>query len=705
VTESSEPLYRAFISYSHADRACAGWLHRVLEAYRVPSKLVGRETTAGAVPRRLTPIFKDREELPASGDLSRELEAALLHSQFLIVVASPAAARSHWVDEEVRMFKQHRGESNVLVLIASGEPGMSVVPGREAEECFPRSLRFRVDSEGQVTDRPAEPVAADLRSGGDGERLVKLKLVAGLTGLKLDDLVQREAQRRVRHLTAIATFATLLAVIMTGLLVVAVRSRNEADHQRAEADGLVEYMLTDLRAKLEPVGRLDVLDSVGERAIRYYAGQRPGDLDADALGRRARALHLVGEVANLRGNLAGALRVFQQAADTTAEQLRRDPDNGQRIFDHAQSVYWVGYTAWQRGDIPTARTYFTQYRDYAQRLSELRERKPAWNDELGYANSGLGVLELGENRPETADRYFDAALRVWTRLRAAAADKREYSYSIAQETAWKADARRKMLDHRGALKLRADEIQIYKDLLAADANDTRVTSGLAVAWLRVAQLDLELGKSAAAAQAAATGLGTIKALQVKDPTNDLWLEIAVKAANMRAEALMMTNNWSEAASTNQWALARARALVATDRTVRAWRSDCLMPAQWMEIAITQARGDLGSARQKIDAFEREYRNFANPKSEEEGFARVMVYTLSGINWRAFDDEPQAIASFERAVDLLPKDPSLGGTRMAATAVFLRGLSADRQAAQTVPAAQAASPYNVRALLFHTEGRQ
>ena len=55
--------YRAFISYSHRDKPWADWLHKALETYRVPSKLVGRETAAGTIPRRLNPVFRDREEL------------------------------------------------------------------------------------------------------------------------------------------------------------------------------------------------------------------------------------------------------------------------------------------------------------------------------------------------------------------------------------------------------------------------------------------------------------------------------------------------------------------------------------------------------------------------------------------------------------------------------------------------------------------
>jgi hypothetical protein len=146
--------YRAFISYSHTDKASATWLHRALEAYRIPSKLVGHATAEGEVPARLTPIFRDRDELPAAGDLSDELRKALAQSRFLVVVASPAAAQSRWVDEEVRQFKRLHGEGRVLALIVSGRPGSG-----DASECFPPSMRFKLDGQGNETTLPAEPIA------------------------------------------------------------------------------------------------------------------------------------------------------------------------------------------------------------------------------------------------------------------------------------------------------------------------------------------------------------------------------------------------------------------------------------------------------------------------------------------------------------------------------------------------------------------
>src|SRR5206468_801268 len=81
--------YWAFISYSHVDEKQAAWLHKTLETYRVPRQFVGRQSRDGKLPQRLFPIFRDREELAGSPDLSTKIREALVQSRYLVVVCSP----------------------------------------------------------------------------------------------------------------------------------------------------------------------------------------------------------------------------------------------------------------------------------------------------------------------------------------------------------------------------------------------------------------------------------------------------------------------------------------------------------------------------------------------------------------------------------------------------------------------------------------
>lgn len=706
----AEVSYPAFLSYSHRDQAVAEWLHHELETYRVPSHMVGRETPLGPIPARLTPIFKDREELSAAGSLGDAITAALSRASALIVVCSIASATSPWVNEEVRAFKLRHGHARILAVIVDGEPGASRIPGREAEECFPPAVRFAVGEDGQLTDVPAEPIAADLRPGGDGKRLAKLKLVAGLLGVGLDEIVQREAQRRARRVRYLVAASLAGMTVTSGLAITAVMARdeareqrNEAQQQRAQADGLVEFMLTDLRKKLEPVGRLDVMDTVGRRALTYYAAQNPATLDPDALGRRSRALQLVAEVRNLRGDSEGALVAFRQAAGTTGELLARRPNDGQRIFDHAQSVFWVGYIAWQRGDLKTGREFFGQYLARAQQLARLDPENDAWNGEVGYANQSLGILELDDNQPAKALELFNNGEGVWARLTQRARDKREPSYNRAQMLAWRADAERRLLDHKSALADRQAESTIYRTLLAADPADNKAKEGLAVAELRTAQLKLEIGLPQDAVVAAGKGLDEAKSLQARDPSNRLWQEIGVKAANAAAEAKMMTGDWAGAEDANSLALANARKLVATDRTVAEWKTDCLLPARWMEIAIRVADGQSSAARDLITQFRRDFRWNEATKSADERFAWVMVETLDGIGRRAAGDEPGARASFQRAALHLPKSDGLMDARLLGAARYLQRTAKITGLPASAPAMAGRVQYNVGALLSSSGG--
>lgn len=198
-TTPSPWRYWAFISYSHRDTKFVQWLHAALETYRVPRALVGRASRDFSIPRRLLPIFRDRDELPSAGSLTAKVREALEASRTLIVVCSPAAAASPWVNQEICLFKQMGRADRVFPIIIAGEPNASDDPESGLAECFPSAVRFVVSSEGQVTLERAEPIAADAREGRDEPEGALLKLVAGILDIGFDDLRRRETIRRRRQ--------------------------------------------------------------------------------------------------------------------------------------------------------------------------------------------------------------------------------------------------------------------------------------------------------------------------------------------------------------------------------------------------------------------------------------------------------------------------------------------------------------------------
>ena len=173
----AEPVaikYRAFISYSHADADWAKWLHRGLEGFRIDKDLIGRETATGAIPPALRPVFRDRDDFTAGHTLTEQTQAALDAAAALIVICSPSAAKSHYVNEEIRAFKSLHPNRPVIPLIVAGKPDDPEL------ECFPPALKFKLDAKGRITKKRIEMLAADAREEADGKDLALAKVIAGL---------------------------------------------------------------------------------------------------------------------------------------------------------------------------------------------------------------------------------------------------------------------------------------------------------------------------------------------------------------------------------------------------------------------------------------------------------------------------------------------------------------------------------------------
>jgi len=130
--------YTAFISYSHNDEAFAKRLHRRLEAYKPPKHLIQSQGKYGPVPPNLKPIFRDQDELSVDGNLSRAIQTALKKSSSLIILCSPAAVASRWVNEEIITFKRlakARGEEARIYPVLSLWSLSRQICERQARRC------------------------------------------------------------------------------------------------------------------------------------------------------------------------------------------------------------------------------------------------------------------------------------------------------------------------------------------------------------------------------------------------------------------------------------------------------------------------------------------------------------------------------------------------------------------------------------------
>jgi tetratricopeptide (TPR) repeat protein len=312
--------------------------------------------------------------------LSNAVNTALRESGALIVVCSPSAAASQWVNEEVRAFRALGTSDRIFAVIVDGEPGAP-----DQQNCFPEAL----------TEGGLEPVAADARPGGDGRRNAFLKIAAGLLGVGFDELKQREQHRHQRRLAGITTASLLIAALTITLAVTATIARNEADLRRQQAEDLIGFMLGDLRDQLHEIQRLDIFESVGDKAVEYFSQLDEEDESDHSLSQRAMALRQIGEVRQDQGNLSEAYESFADSERIMLELARRQPDDPDTQIELANSHFFVGYVFWERGDLQQARRQFELVLPIVGRLRANDPTNTTWLVESGYSFTNLGrILEL-----------------------------------------------------------------------------------------------------------------------------------------------------------------------------------------------------------------------------------------------------------------------------------------------------------------------
>jgi len=512
--------YKAFLSYSHKDQKEAARLHKALERYRLPFHLLDEVKRQVGPDGALGRVFRDRDELPVADDLTAEVRKALTTSEFMIVLCSPNAAASRWVNKEVIEFKRTRGEAYVLPIVIDGVPGSGLAG---SQECFPPGLRFKLGPDGTLSKVAAEPIAADIRKEADGRTRAIQKLIAGLLGIGLDRLVERELQRKQRRVMAITALSMIAMLFMGALTYQALVAQKEAEFQRGQAEDLVEFMLTDLRKKLEPVGRLDVLDSVGDKAVDYYRSETLAELPDDSVGRRARAFHLLGEIEKEKNQPERARVLLQQAMKATGDLLARDPENPTRIFEHAQSVFWVGYLDMEQGNIEAAFRAYKLYRHYAEQLVSIDPENSVWQTELAYSYNNIAALQVDYlDQPEAAAENLRRAIATLEKLVAADTGNLSYKMIMQNSQAWLADALDSYGHAEDVLKSRARQREILSEVLQADPKNIQALWPLMHSYRASGHTLLAMGRYESALNCYRQALEYAQTLVETDPENQKW---------------------------------------------------------------------------------------------------------------------------------------------------------------------------------------
>ena len=357
----------------------------------------------------------------------------------------------------------------------------------------------------------------------------------------------------------------------------------------------------------------------------------------------------MGEIAAARGDLDGALRRYREAMAGTAEALRRAPDDPQRMFDHAQNVFWVGEMAKQRGQIAEAARRFRDYRRLAERMIAADPANPTWRVEGVYAASNLGRVELEQHRYPDAAATFEESVAASERLIALAPGNREYRALLLETLAYHADA----LDRAGkptlAIRQRERQLTLLAPLLALERPDAALGQKAMIAHMALSRLWFGGGDTGKGLGHAAAAVRLGRRLTALEPGNADWLGRSADTELNHALLLLRAGQSGAAGTAADAGCTLTARLVARDPSVVAWRSShhhCL-----------RLRAELAQA--------------AGSRDEAVSIARQVLAAVRG-DRRDLVREPFAIAQAQKLIgDMLWRN----GDRAAAQAAWRTGLAA------------------------------
>jgi MTH538 TIR-like domain (DUF1863) len=260
------PLYDAFISYSHVkDKPIATALQSAIQKLGKPWYR-----------RRALRVFRDDTSLSATPYLWPTIENALGQSHYFLLLASPEAAASKWVNKEVSYWVEHNSIDTLLIGLTDGEIAWDDALGdfvARGPTPLPPALTKRFPSEPKWVD--LRPYRAGSRGAVTDAKFTELTadFAAAIHGVQKEDLLSQEV-RQQRTALALAWSASslllTLTVVATALFFLAYTADQKAnanyDAAKSAADSLVHSIASELRKQKGVTTRtLDIaFDSVDQ---------------------------------------------------------------------------------------------------------------------------------------------------------------------------------------------------------------------------------------------------------------------------------------------------------------------------------------------------------------------------------------------------------------------------------------------------------
>jgi tetratricopeptide (TPR) repeat protein len=486
-------------------------------------------------------------------------------------------------------------------------------------------------------------------------------LASSTLSLSADEAALIKASMRRSAWRARLRIGTLAAIVGLSLLgaglgLAAMAAKKVAQERRAEAEGLMGFMLGDFADKLRPLGRLDLLDSVSAKALGYLSSSANDDLTQTSLTQRATALQVLAEVRVGRGQPREALAALAVAHAILLRQDAGGENRWEVVKSLGANAFWQGQIHLNQNRWAEAQLSFEQYQGYGERLFEIDPSNPEAWIEQSYAHTNLGLLALRRGNADVAAHEFDASIGLKQRAAVKRPQDRTLAGELANSLSWLGNAKETLGRLGEAMQVYQRELALVEQLQLAAPNDSLWSSRVAGALQRRAKLRVAIGQQREALADLARAEQLLQGVVAREPAHRVWQS---NLAAVRLERLRLEQSAGATATALSGLLALeedARALTALDPKNSDWSRLLALTEQGIGLSQMQlgqaapARSSLALALQRLQTL-----YLANPSDPRAAadLARTLVVQAE-LDALAGDREAMR-AACAKAAKLIPAE--------------------------------------------------
>jgi tetratricopeptide (TPR) repeat protein/tRNA A-37 threonylcarbamoyl transferase component Bud32 len=288
-----------------------------------------------------------------------------------------------------------------------------------------------------------------------------------------------------------------------------------------QTEDLMSFMVGDLRAGLEPLGRLDLLEQVARKSREFYEQLPPGDVTPRSRRHRALTLENVGDVLRARGDARAALQSYELARTLHEPLWAADPDGTTTLRDRAVNASRIAEARMDLGDREAAEKGHAECVAWLQRLVD-RDASADHLAPLASAHTHLGDLHFDQGEIERALESYRTAFGLRERRAALAPDSPDARRDLAAAHNCVADALKALGQPAAALQRYRTAVEIGAALVARDPGHARWQQDLAVSHTRIGDALLDDGDPGGAAESYGRALALYEGLFAREPAHTGW---------------------------------------------------------------------------------------------------------------------------------------------------------------------------------------